>query len=68
MPARKRKDKAEISTIAIISKGVIIKKDPPELIPKIENKIVYPIIKTPRIIAVEIIKIPNVFDFCIKII
>ena len=68
MPARKRKDKAVISTIAIISKGVIIKKDPPELIPKIENKIVYPIIKTPRIIAVEIIKIPNVFDFCIKII
>ena len=68
MPARKRKDRAVISTIAIISRGVIIKKDPPELIPKIENKIVYPIIKIPRIIAVEIIKIPNVFDFCIKII
>lgn len=68
MPARKRKDRAVISTIAIISRGVIIKKDPPELIPKIENKIVYPIIKIPRIIAVEIIKIPNFFDFCIKII
>ena len=68
IPARKRKDRAIIRAIAITSKGVIIKNDPPELIPKIENKTAYPITKTERIIAEEIIKIPNIFDFCINII
>jgi len=37
MPARKRKDRATIMAIAIMSKGVIIKNDPPDLIPKMEN-------------------------------
>jgi hypothetical protein len=68
IPARKRKDRAIIRAIAIISRGVIIKNDPPELIPKTENKTAYPIIKTMRIIAEEIIKIPDIFDFCINII
>ena len=68
IPARKRNDRAIIRPIEIISKGVIIKNDPPELIPKIENKTVYPITKTVRIIAREIIKIPNILDFCINII
>jgi hypothetical protein len=68
IPARKRKDRAIIMIIAIIIKGVIIKNDPPELIPKVENKTVYPVTKIIRIIAEEIIKIPNIFDFCINII
>jgi hypothetical protein len=68
IPARKRKDKAIIRAIAIISRGVIIKNDPPELIPKIENKTAYPITKAARIIAEKIIKIPSSFDFCINII
>jgi len=68
IPARKRKDRAIIRAIAIISKGVIIKNDPPELIPKIENKIAYPITNTMRIMAEEIIKIPDIFDFCMNII
>jgi hypothetical protein len=68
IPTRKRKYKAIIRAIAIISKGAIIKNDPPELIPKMENITVYPITKTVRIIAEEIIKIPDIFDFCIDII
>ena len=68
IPARKRKYKAIIKAIAIISNGVIIKNDPPELIPKIENKTAYPITKTVRIIDEKIIKIPDIFDFCINII
>ena len=68
IPARKRKDRAIIIVIANISKGVIIKNDPPELIPKIENKTAYPTTETVRIIAEEIIKIPDIFDFCINII
>ncbi len=57
-----------IRAIAIRSKEMIIKNDPPELIPKIENKTAYPITKTIRITAREIIKIPDIFDFCINII
>lgn len=67
-PARRRKNKATVKPTAIIIKGAIIKNDPPDLIPKTENKTVYPIIKTMRIIDKEIIKIPDIFDFCINII
>ena len=52
--------------MAIISNGVIIKNDPPELIPKMENTTVYPITKIMRITAKTIITIPVTFDFCIN--
>jgi len=56
-----------IRAIAIMSRGVIIRNDPPELIPKIENKTAYPITRVARIMAEKIIKIPNIFDFCINV-
>jgi hypothetical protein len=40
IPARNKKDKDIMMIVAIISSGVIIKNDPPEIIPKIENKTV----------------------------
>jgi len=55
-------------TIAIISKGIIIENDPPDLIPKTENIIAYPATKMMRIVAEAIIKIPVVFVFCINIV
>jgi hypothetical protein len=55
-----------ISAIAIISRGVIIRNDPPELIPKMENMAVYPITRNMRITVTEVIKIPDIFDFCIN--
>jgi len=45
---------------------VIIKNDPPELIPNIENRTAYPITKTIRMIAVAIMRIPDRFELCIK--
>ena len=63
IPARKRKNRAMIMARAIISRGVIIRNDPPELIPKIENKTAYPLVKIMKSIAKKTIKIPNIFDF-----
>jgi len=68
IPARIRKDKTTISAIAIMSKGLIIKKEPPELMPKNENIAAYPITKTVRIIDKQTIKIPDIFEFCIILI
>lgn len=68
MPARKRNDRATIMAIAIMSKGVIIKNDPPDLIPKMENIAVWAITMIVRIIDEEIITIPNIFDFCMGVV
>jgi hypothetical protein len=53
--------------MAIISRGVIIKNDPPDLIPKMDKKPAYAITRIMRIMDEEIIKIPNTFDFCINL-
>ena len=66
IPAPKRKDKAVIKAIAIIIKGVIIKNDPPDLIPKTEKITAYPITKIISSTAKKTIIIPNFFDFCIN--